>query len=264
MLRSVLAKTVWDQRRGLLAWTLGITGVGVLYAAFYPTFNNPEMQQAIEAYPKGLLEAMGMTDISTAAGYLGSTTYGLLGPALVIVMAAALGASAVAGDEEAGRLDVYLAHPISRWSFSLQRFAALALAMLVVCGVMGFALIAISGPAQLGEIGPVNLLAGSLHLALLGIFFCGLALGVGAATGRRGLVYAATALVAVVGYFGNNLGPTISGLGWLREISPFRFYLGGTPLSDGWQPADLGILAAAAIILVLAGTVAFDRRDLAV
>lgn len=264
MLRSVFGKTLWDQRRGLLAWALGIGAVGVLYAAFYPTFNNDQMQQALKAYPKGLLEAMGMTDVGTAAGYLGSTTFGLLGPALTIVMAAALGGGAIAGDEDAGRLDLTLAHPVSRWSVALQRFGALVAAMLLVSAVLGVALIAISGPAQLGDIGPVNLLAASFHLALLGAFFGALALGVGAATGQRGPVYGAVAVVAVAGYFGNNLGRTIEGLGWLHDISPFRFYLGGSPLTDGLQLGDLGILAAVAIVLVLAGTAVFDRRDLAV
>jgi len=264
MLRSVFGKTLWDQRRALLAWALGIGAVGVMYAAFYPSFNNPEMQQAIKAYPKGLLDAMGMTDITTAAGYLGSTTYGLLGPALILVMAAALGSGAIAGDEDSGRLDLILAHPVSRWSLALQRFVALVVGMLTVSLVLGVALIAISGPAQLGGIGPANLLAGSAHLAALGVFFGALALGIGAATGRRGLVYAAVAVVAVAGYFGNNLGRSISGLGWLHDISPFRFYSGGSPLTQGLQLADLGVLALAAAILVLLGTVAFDRRDLAV
>lgn len=263
MLRSVFGKTLWDQRRALLAWAVGIGAVGVMYAAFYPSFNNPEMQQALKAYPKGLLEAMGMTDIGTAAGYLGSTSFGLIGPALIIVMAAALGSGAIAGDEDSGRLDLTLAHPVSRWSVVLQRFGALVAAMAIVSLVLGLALIVISGPAQLSGIGPANLIAASLHLALLGTFFGALALGVGAATGSRGLVFGLVAVVAVVGYFGNNLGQRISGLGWLHEVSPFRFYLGGSPLTHGVQLADLGILALAAVVLVIAGGVAFDRRDLA-
>jgi ABC-2 type transport system permease protein len=264
MLRSVFGKTLWDQRRGLLAWAVGIGAVGVLYAAFYPSFNNPDMQEAIKAYPKGLLEAMGMTDIGTAAGYLGSTSFGLLGPALIIVMAAALGGGAIAGDEDSGRLDLTLAHPVSRWSLALQRFGALVVAMLLVSIVLGVALIAVSGPAQLGDIGPANLLATSVHLAALGTFFGALAFGAGAATGSRGPVYGLVAVVAVVGYFGNNLGQRITGLGWLHDVSPFRLYANGAPLSHGLQPLDLALLAAAAIVLVVLGTLAFDRRDLAV
>jgi len=264
MLRSVFGKTLWDQRRLLLGWTIGITAVGVLYAAFYPTVNTPSMREAMEAFPEGLLDAMGFTDVTTAAGYVGSTTFGLLGPILIIVFAAAIGGSAIAAEEESGRLDLTLAHPVSRWSILVQRFAAIIVAMLLVCAVLALALVVISGPADLGDIGPANLLAAALHLALLGIVFGALALGVGAATGRRSIVYAVVAVVGVVGYFGNNLGPVIEGLGWLRDVSPFRYSAGGAPLRNGLQLADAAVLAGASLVIVIAGGLAFDRRDVAV
>jgi ABC-2 type transport system permease protein len=264
MLRSVFSKTLWDQRRILVGWTIGITAVGVLYAAFYPVISNEEMRAALEAYPEGFLDAMGFTDMTSAAGYLGSTTFGLLGPALIIAMAAALGSSAIAGDEESGRLDLTLAHPVSRWAVLTQRFAALVIGMLTVCAVLSVALLAISGPAELDEVGPAKLAAGGLHLALLGTIFGALGIAVGAATGRRALVYAVVATVGVVGFFGNNLGPAVEGLAWLRDISPFRYYSGGSPLRNGVQIADSAVLALASIVLIVAGGLRFDRRDLAV
>ena len=264
MLRSVFRKTLWDQRRLLLGWAIGITAVGVGYAAFYPTINTSAMRDAIAAYPEGLLDAIGFTDVTSAAGYLGSTTFGLLGPVLIIVMAAELGGSAIAGDEETGRLDLTLAHPVSRWAVLIQRFAALVVAMLIVCAVLALALLAISGPAELDEIGPANLAAGGLQLALLGTLFGALAIAVGAATGRRVFVYAIVAIVGVVGFFGNNLGPAVEGLAWLRDVSPFHYYSGGVPLRNGIQPVDAAVLVIASIVLVVAGGWRFDRRDLAV
>jgi ABC-2 type transport system permease protein len=264
MLRSIFAETLWDQRRALLAWIIGITVVGVAYAAFYPSVNSPEMAQALEAYPEGLLDALGFADITSPGGYLGSTTFGLLGPALIIVMAAVLGGSAIAGDEEAGRLDLTLAHPVTRWTVLLQRFGAIVVVMLAVCTVLAVALVAISGPAQLDEIGPAKLAAGGLHLALLGTLFGALALAVGAATGQRSLVYAVVAIMGVGGFFGNNLGPAVEGLAWLRDVSPFHYFSGGTPLRNGIQLTDLAVLAVASAALVVAGGLRFDRRDIAV
>lgn len=264
MLRSVFAKTLRDQRRALLGWTFGITAVGVLYAAFYPVINTPELRAALEAYPEGFLNAIGFTDVTSAAGYLGSTTFGLLGPALFVAFAAAIGGSAIAGEEESGRLDLVLAHPVSRWSVVVQRFAAIVVAMVAVGFVLALALVAISGPADLGDIGVANLFAASLQLALFGSLFGALALSVGAVTGRRSVVYAIVAIVGVVGFFGNNLGPSIEGLGWLADVSPFGLYLGGQPLKNGLQLADAAILAGAGVLLVVLGGLRFDRRDLAV
>jgi ABC-2 type transport system permease protein len=264
MLRSVFGKTLRDQRRSLLGWTVVIAAVGVLYAAFWPLMVTPEMKAAMDAFPPALLEALNFTDITSAAGYVGSTTFGLLGPALVIIFAAALGGSAIAGEEESGRLDLTLAHPVSRWSVALQRFAALVVGILLAGGGLAVALIAISGPAQLDDIGTANLVAASLHLAVFGIFFGALALAVGAMTGRRSLVYAVVALVAIGGFLANNLAPLVDEIAFLRDVSPFHFYSGGVPLKNGLQLADLGVLAAASAVLVAIGGAIFDRRDVAV
>ena len=264
MLRSVFSKTLWDLRRTLLGWAIGISAVGVAYAAFYPSVNTPEMADVLDAFPQGVLDAMGFADIVSAAGYLGSTTFGLLGPALVIVMAAVLGASAIAGDEESGRLDLTLAHPVSRWTVLIQRFGAIVVAMLTVCAVLAVALVVISGPAQLDTVGATNLVAAGLHLALLGGFFGGLALAVGAATGRRSVADAVVVVVALVGFFGNNLGPTVEGLAWLRDVSPFHYFSGGAPLRNGVQLLDITLLVIASVVLVILGGLRFDRRDVAV
>jgi ABC-2 type transport system permease protein len=224
----------------------------------------PAMTSALEAFPPELLDALGYSDITTAAGYVGSTTFGLLGPALIIIFAAATGGSAVAGEEESGRLDLLLAHPVSRWSVLLQRFGALVVAMLIACAALAIALVAIAGPAQLDDIGPANLVAASLHLALFGIFFGALSLGVGAASGRRSLAWVAVAIVAIGGFLANNLAPMVDEIAWLRDISPFHFYSGGSPIRNGVQIVDALVLIVASAVFVATGGALFDRRDVAV
>ena len=264
MLRSVFAKTIWEQRRALLGWTIGITAVGVFYAAFYPAMNAPDIAEVMENMAPELMEALGFTAIATPAGYLGSTTFGLLTPILIIVLGTWLGVRAVAGDEDAGRLDVLLAHPISRTRVAVERFGSLIVTIVIVCLVLFLALVAISGPAELSEIGTANLLAASLHLAVLGTFFGGLALAVGAATGSRTIASAAVGVIAVVSYFANTLAAQIDAIAWARDLSPFRYYSGGRPLVNGVQPLDLAVLVVAAISIVAIGTALFSRRDVAV
>jgi hypothetical protein len=48
---------------------------------------------------------------TTPAGYLQGTLFALLGPLLLVMMAVTTGARAIAGDEEAGTLDLVLAQP---------------------------------------------------------------------------------------------------------------------------------------------------------
>ena len=264
MLRNVFAKTIWDMRRALLGWAIGITAVGVLYAAFYPAIRTPEYEELMESFAPELMEALGFTAITTPVGYLGSTTFGLLGPILIIIFGTWFGTKAVAGDEDTGKLDLLLAHPVSRWQIVAERLGSLVVAATLVCTALFAALVAISGFAEFSEIGAVNLLAASMHLAALGILFGGLALAVGAATASRGVAVAVVAIVGIVAYFGNTMASRIPELGALRDISPFHFYSGGSPLANGLQAADLAVLLLAAVVFVAIGGLVFNRRDVAV
>jgi ABC-2 type transport system permease protein len=264
LLRNPFTKSLYDARRSLLGWTLAIVAVGVMYASFWPTMQTPEMTRAMEAYPEGLLEALNYSDLTSAAGYLGSSVYGLLVPLLVAVFAIAAGTRAVAGDEDAGTLDLVLAHPVSRTGLALQRFAAVAIGVVLIAAVLGLAMIGLGTSVEFSGVGPAEFAAVSLHLALFGIAFGALAFALGAATGRKGAALAGSAAVAVLGYLANGVFPQVEGLAWTRNLSPFHWYLGGDPLVAGVQAGGLLLLAGAVVVLVAAGTAAFTRRDVAV
>jgi ABC-2 type transport system permease protein len=264
VLRNVFTKTLWDARRSLLGWTLAIAAVAAMYAAFWPTVNTPQMQQAMANYPQGLLEAFNYNDLASAAGYVGSSVYGLLIPLLVAVFAIAYGTRAVAGDEEAGTLDLLLAHPVSRTRTALQRFGALATALVVIGAVLWLAMLAITGPAQLDDITAGEFAAATLQLALFGACLGALAFAIGAATGRKALTTGATAAVTVLAYLANGVFPQVEGLAWTRDVSPWHWSVGGEPLKHGLQVGDSLLLLATTAALVTLGTWAFNRRDIAV
>lgn len=264
MLRSVFGKTLWDQRRGILIWSIGIAAVGVMYAAFYPTLNSPEMIEFMEAYPREIMDAMGITDLSSPEGYLGGTTYGILGPILMIIFGSSLGARAVAGEEENGRLDVLLAHPVTRWRVVVERAGAMIVALVVAGAVLLLGMVAMAGVADFASIGLANLAAASGQLTLLGLVFGALALAVGAATGSRALALGVVAIVGVLTYFANTLGPSVDWLAWSQDVSPFRYYSGGEPLRNGFQAMDSLVLVGTGLVLVALAVIGLERRDVAV
>jgi ABC-2 type transport system permease protein len=264
MLRDVFTKTLWDARRSVAGWAVAMSAVAATYAAFWPTVNTPQMQQALRNYPEGILQAFNYDDLTSPAGYLGSSVYGLLVPLLVAVFAIAFGTRAVAGDEEAGTLDLLLAHPVSRTRVALQRFAALAAALVLVAAVLWLAMLAIAGPAELEGVTAAELAAATTQLALFGACLGALAFAVGAATGRKALALGASAGVAVLTYLANGVFPQVKGLEWTRDLSPWHWYLGGEPLKHGLQVGDSLLLLAVTVGLVAAGTWRFNRRDVAV
>jgi ABC-2 type transport system permease protein len=262
--RTIVTKSLWEARRSLVGWTLSVSAVATMYAAFWPTINTPQMQQAMASYPKALLEAMNYTDLTSAAGYVGSAVYGLLVAALVTVFTIAKGARAVAGEEEEGLLDLLLAHPVGRGQVALQRFAALVVEMVVIAVVLWLAMVAISGPAKLEGITAGNYAAACLQLTLFGLAIGSVAFAVGAATGKRGWAVSTASAVAVLGYLANGVFPQFEPLSWTRDVTPWNWYLGGAPLRHGLQVADCGLLLAMTVVFVTAGTWVFTRRDVGV
>jgi beta-exotoxin I transport system permease protein len=264
LLRNVFTKSLWDARRSLLGWTLAIVAVGAMYAAFWPSMQSPEMAKAMEAYPRGVLEALNYDDLTTAAGYLGGSVYGLLVPLLVAVFTIGAGTRAVAGDEEAGTLDLVLAHPVSRTQLALQRFAGLVVSVAAVALGLWLVMLALTGPVGFDGVTAGEFAAANLQLAAFGICFGALAFAVGAATGRKGLTLGLSAGIAVLAYLANGVIPMADGLEWTRSLSPFHWYLGGDPLSRGLDAGGTLLLLGVAAALVAIGTVVFERRDVAV
>jgi ABC-2 type transport system permease protein len=263
MLANPYTKALWDGRRALLAWALAIAGVAGMYAAFWPMVDDPAMREAMEAYPQGVLEALNYDDLTSPAGYLGGSVYGLLGPLLLAVFVIAGGTRAVAGDEEAGTLDLVLAHPVSRARLALERVAAVFTGAVVLAVAVGLVMVALSGPVGFTEITVGEFAAMTLHMTLFGTTFGALAFAVGAAVGGRALTLAASAGGAVLAYLASGIIPQVEGLEWVRNLSPFHWYNGSDPLVNGVQPGHLLLLGATTALLVAAGVWGFQRRDIA-
>jgi ABC-2 type transport system permease protein len=56
--------------------------------------------------------------------------------------------------------------------------------------------------------------------------------------------------------------PRVAALGWTRTSSPFHWYLGGDPLTNGVQWGGTAAPAVTTVVLVAVGTLGFGRRDI--
>ena len=264
MLRNVFTKWLWDARRSIITWTLAILLVGGGYAAFWLTIKTPEIQKALESYPQGLLEALNYDDISTAAGYLTASVYGLIVAVLLVVYSISAGTQTIAGDEEAGTLDLIAAHPVSRTRLALHRFVSFFASVVIITAVFWVGMLALIGPAQLEDISIADFAAIHVHLVLFATVFGALSYAVGAATGRRSLAIGAGSAVGVLGYLANGIVPQVEGLKWVENLSPFHWLTGGDPLRNGIHAGDSLLMVGLAVVLVTLGTRAFSGRDISV
>jgi len=265
MLPSLVGKTLRDWRRTAIGWSVGLAAFALIYVGFWVSVkNNPDLAKLkTGGLPKGLTSALGVNDLTSGAGYLQGTIYALIGPLLLIMASAILGARAIAGPEDRHVMDLFLANPISRRGFVVQRAAALTGV------VVGFGLIVWIIPVVLSQtldmgISAVNVSAASAGLFLLGLLFGMVAFAVGAATGRVANALAVAGVFAVAGYLIRALGDTASWIRPLRWISPFHYYLGSDPLHHGFHIGYLLVLVGASAALVIVALVTFDRRDVRV
>ena len=265
MLRSVMPKTLYDQRRGLLAWVVSLVLLVAMYVAIWPSIKSqPSLADFLNKMPQAFrsLFAASGADMSTPLGYVQIELMSFLGPLIVILYAVTAGAAAVAGEEDRHTLDLLLANPVSRRRLVLEKAAAMALGTFALAAVTGASLLLEGRWADLTlPVGGVA--AAMLHMALLGVVFGALALAVGASFGHAGASRAVPAVVAVVAYVVNGLAPQVSWLQPVRKLSPFYQFNGNDPLRNGVSWAAVLVAAATVLVLVALAIAGFRRRDVA-
>lgn len=263
MLRSVLLKTLRDQRRSLLGWAVSIATLVVMYGSFWPTIKGqPSMNDFLNQMPAAMrsMFAMSGADMSTPGGYVKIELLSFMGPILVILYAVTAGNAAIAGEEDRHTMDLLLANPISRTRLVLDKLGAMILGITLITAVTGAALY-LCGPLFGLWIPAGKVAAAMLHLGLLGLVFGALALAIGAATGRTGASRGVPALVAVLAYMVNGLAPLVSWLEPIQRLSPFYQYSGHDPLRNGISGSAVVVAVLTVAGLVVIAVWAFRRRD---
>lgn len=261
-IRPVTGGVLTDQRRSLLLWSTAIAAVALMYISFWPSIGSTDLDAFTENLPEGMIEAFGYDQLGTAAGYLSSTVYGLLGPALLLVYGVMKGSRLIAGEEEDGTLELDLSAPVSRLRLYAGRLAALWLGIGVLVTVLGVVTVVMVTALDM-EVGVGNIVAGNLGLFLLTAAVASVAAAAGAITGRRSIAVGAGAGLAVVAFMFDALGPSVDA-GWMTAVSPFSWYAAGDPLINGIDPAGYLGLVAVVVVAVIVGAFVFDRRDLMV
>lgn len=258
----VFRRALADSWRSLLGWTVGISAALFLYLPLFPSIGgNGQMEQMIASLPPELVKTLGYEQIGTGAGYAQGTFFGLIGFLLLTIAATSWGSAAIAGAEESGRLELTLAHGVSRVQYALESALAIVVRLLWLGAFATVIVIALDEPSELG-IEPANVAAASAALIGLTLLSAAFALAVGALTGRRTFATAAGAAVAVLGYVFNAIANQVEDAEALRTVSPYAWAYQNTPLVDGADWAGLGLLWGLAGLLVAVSALALRRRDI--
>ena len=256
-LRAVVRRGLLDRRRTTLVWGGSLGALGAFMAAIYPSIQS-SIEDVAKNYPAGLKEAFGVQAMNTVEGYVHAEMFSLIVPLAIGYFAIRVIAGAIVGAEERGYLDTTLALPISRRGLMVGSYvvaAVVSAGILALTGAMTFVAGRIAGTnISLGLV-----VAGALGVWPLALFFAGVAaLAAGILHGSRPVNgVALAALVAM--YVIDVAGRLASGLAPIRWVSAFRYY--GAPLRDGIDPASFIELTVAGVLLLIAGALLLERRD---
>ena len=262
---ELLRRGLLDRRRALIAWSLGVSAYVLLIAAIFPSIkSSKELDKLVESYPDALksLFGIGSGSLTSGPGFLDAELFSFMLPLFVLVLAIGSGARTLAGEEDAGRLELLLAYPVDRGRAVLVKGVAVAVEVALVCVVI-LVVLAVVDPLFGLDVASGKLTAAVGGLAVIGIMHGWLAVAVGAAVASRTLALGIPAALAAGGYL---IGGLHDLAGWL---DPFRFlsafwWIGSSPLQNGLRGWGVLVVAVTALVTLAAATKLFERRDLRV
>ncbi|WP_330181244.1 ABC transporter permease [Nocardia sp. NBC_01503] len=261
MFGTVYRKCLRDQRRGLIGWSIGIVMLVLLESALWPSMSRISgLQQLLDSYPEALRKLFAIDEFSTGTGFLNTELYSMMLPLLFLVFAISRGARAVAGEEESGTLEVLLMTRVTPIRLLLAQGAVL-LTGLTLLGTVLFAAVVGCSALFAMHVGIAAAATGSVAMIALAAPFGGLALAVGAATGRRLIALTAASVGAVASYVLFAASKMVDAVRPWGPWSPFQQALGTGPMGAGLHSGYLW-LAVAAVIFLAAALPVFDRRDI--
>jgi ABC-2 type transport system permease protein len=262
---ELLRRGLLDRRRALIAWSLGVCAYVLLIAAIFPSIkSSQELDELVESYPDALksLFGIGSGSLTSGPGFLDAELFSFMLPLFVLVLAIGSGARTLAGEEDAGRLELLLAYPIRRSRAVLAKSVAVAIEVAFVCAVI-LGVLAVLDPLFGLDLSFGRLSAAVVALAAVGILHGWLAVAVGAAVASRTLALGVPAAVAAGGYLVSGLHELAGWLDPFRFLSPF-WWIGSSPLQNGVRGWGMPVAAAAALATLAVAMLLFERRDLKV
>lgn len=270
-LGSVYGKALRDSRRGTMVAAGGLSLLLVVTASQVAAeFGTAAARAAMAQLPlqlpaifRGLLGEP--FDIASLSGFLSWRTVNVM-PILLGAWSIAVLSNTLAGEAARGSLDLVATTPHARTSIALQKAAAFATALAVVCLVTGVVAWASSVAFATLPGDEATLTEGLSHAAWLfavSLFPGAIAWLAGPVLGRGGGAGVGAA-VMLASFLAHGYRDAIAVFGALDAGSYFGWTARHRPLAGATDPAPVVVLIAGGFAVLVAGALLFRIRDIGV
>ena len=260
---TTLYYTIMSLRGQILGWGLGIGLYGLMIVQMFETMaaQQGQLQEMIANYPKEFLAFFGgdANTIMTPGGFLHMYAFSML-PIIISIFSILVGSGLIVSDEERGRLDLIIAHPVGRSAFFFGRFLGVVAGMLIIhsMGWIGFSLLL--GKSSLG-VNVGQMLVPFISLFVQIFFYIALTLLLSLLLPSRNLAAVVSGVIVVSSYFISSLAFMDDKLMALSKIMPYHYFQTVLEVNDlnlTWLISLLGI----SLLMVILAWFRFLRRDI--
>jgi len=250
-------------RGQILGWGLGIASLGLILVPFYDIFmdQQEDFMKMLDGYPPEFLAFFGgdKTSMLTPEGYLGMYGFSML-PVIIGIFAVLAGSGLLVGDEERGRLDLILSHPVGRSSFFFGRAFAFIGATIAVLLIAWLGFSVLLGGSTMGVTWGQMALP-FLPLLMQALIYGTLALLLSMLLPSRNMAAMLSALVMVASYFISSMASLNESLATISQIFPYAYYQGAEAMTNLNMTWLFGLLGVCLVMVMLAWW-RFLRRDI--
>ena len=261
---NLLLHEIRSRRGAILGWGIGLGLFMVLMVILFPqiadSFADFELPEFYEMF--GDINAIG-----TLSGFMDLEFFSFF-PLILAIYAIIAGSSALAGEEDAGTLELILSFPIPRWQVVITKAIAVAITLFLILsltavgGWVGYLLIQ-GGDSEL-NINGWQIAQGVLNLWFLLFLFSMITMFLGTILPSARVANVIAIIIMVEMYFLNSFGALVEFLEPYQKFSPFYYVQAKDVMENGLNGGNVLLLLGISLLFLLLSVVAFQRRNITV
>ena len=255
--QNIFSKTLYQKRKFIFGWFLGLTAMTILTLSFFPSFKNGEIGKTFSDLSPALQKVVGNTDsFRTVGGYIGQQIFALRIPLLATVLSIVLFNGLTVGEERKGLLETQLSLPLKRSTILLQKLLA-GITIMAVASIGVFVGIWVTLLFIHEHYSYLTIWREILGAVLVSLDFGLIAFMFGSALGKKSIAVGVASGFAFLSYLISSLVTAVPSLKDIEKLSLFHYQ---SPAIISLR--DSLVLAIVGLVFVLVSFLMFQRRDI--